>query len=121
MTAAKVTALPGVEPPTDSSERTYTAPEVVALTGISYRQLDYWVRVGFLPDSRPDRQHRSGHHRCWTLDEIEVIRLVLDLTTGVLVRLEVRSAFELARHVIEHGEYVEPLADIYRLTIEVRP
>jgi hypothetical protein len=38
-------------------ERSYSTPDVVALTGLSYRQLDHWARRGIL---RPSVNRAGG-------------------------------------------------------------
>lgn len=56
-------------------ERTYSSVEVARLTGASYRMLDHWSRQGYIPG-----QHEpvgSGHHRVWTLDQLDRVRLLM--------------------------------------------
>jgi DNA-binding transcriptional MerR regulator len=66
---------------------------VVVLARVTYRQLDFWVRRGWLePTSRPG----SGHVRTWTLDELAVA-----CRMGALV--EVGITAERAAHVAREG------------------
>jgi len=51
---------------------TLSSLEVCHLTGVTYRQLDYWVRAGLV---RPHVCARgSGTHRRWSLDDVERVR-----------------------------------------------
>lgn len=52
--------------------------------GITYRQLDWWVRLGLL---RPLHTGGSGNKREWTRAELEIARLM-----GQLVRAGMRPA-----------------------------
>jgi len=51
---------------------TFTAREVFSLAGITYRQLDYWTRAGYLGDCRTagDQCPGTGHQRAYTADEL---------------------------------------------------
>jgi DNA-binding transcriptional MerR regulator len=51
---------------------TLSSHEVCRLTGVTYRQLDYWVRTGLV---QPHEQaHGSGSRRRWTDVDIERVR-----------------------------------------------
>ena len=53
-------------------EKTFSASEVCMEVGITYRQLDYWARKGFLPGR--DRHYGHGNPRLWTRSEIDYIK-----------------------------------------------
>ena len=76
-----------------------TSHEVVARSGITYRQLDYWTRLEILrPVTKPDPG--SGSVRYYTVEEchvVGIVRLLLDAFPG----LAIRPAFDLARHMTE--------------------
>lgn len=60
--------------------RTFRGPEVCQLVGISYRQLDYWVRAGWVVPSVQGSPGR-GHHRLWSerdLVELEAMGALAD-------------------------------------------
>lgn len=60
-----------------------TTRQVQMLTGASYRQLDHWVRRGYVGD--PDAPHGSGIRRCWTPDEVRRADVLMRLSQlGVL-------------------------------------
>jgi DNA-binding transcriptional MerR regulator len=55
---------------------TYTAGDVVARTGCTYRQLDYWCRRGYVPGQ--GEAEGSGNWRRFTDAQLEhVARLVV--------------------------------------------
>jgi DNA-binding transcriptional MerR regulator len=72
-------------------EAGYPTSRVAKLAGLSFRQLDYYVRIGLLtPSARGARG--SGSYRLWTEADISRARLVgalrsLGATTDVLARV----------------------------------
>jgi DNA-binding transcriptional MerR regulator len=53
----------------------YTSAEVCAMTGASYRQVDYWARHGFIAGQATGPG--TGRQRRWTADQVETVaRLV---------------------------------------------
>ena len=62
--------------------------------GITYRQLDFWVRRGFL---RPVHDGGTGRSREWTRAELDVARLMGRLTAAGL-------PLETAHRVARSGE-----------------
>ncbi len=65
--AAHAAQLPGMsEAPHDTEG--FRGPQVSALVGITYRQLDYWARTGLLRPSIAEHRRRDGAalrvHRC---------------------------------------------------------
>lgn len=65
---------------TGTTERTYRAPEVCRRVGITYRQLDYWIRTGLIEIDNP--YPGSGDRRLYSADtvaELTLIRKLLSL------------------------------------------
>jgi len=59
----------------------FRAPQVCGIIGITYRQLDYWARIGLLRPSIRDAQG-SGTQRVYSyanLLQLQVIRRLLDV------------------------------------------
>lgn len=54
----------------------YTSLQAVAGAGITYRQLDYWVRTGL---ARPSLDDGSGHRRRWTYRDIIHLAVIAEL------------------------------------------
>lgn len=50
--------------------RRFSSPQVCELAGISYRQLDYWTRLGYL---HPDHRGGTGYDRAWS--ETETVKV----------------------------------------------
>src|SRR5208337_2861523 len=57
----------------DKMQQTFTSNEVVALTGISPRQLQWWDERGIVVPSR------DGHKRIYSLDDLAEVAVICDL------------------------------------------
>jgi len=69
-----------------ATERTYSSAEVCDLAGVTYRQLDYWTRIGLVEPSVAVA-NGSGSRRCWTADDlarVNRVRLAAELSSGSL-------------------------------------
>ena len=75
--------------------------EMVTTAGdLSYRQLDYWTRRGYLRPDVPDVG--TGYVRTWPREECDVARLMQRL---IRAGLSVSKAAKVARAVIyAHGD-----------------
>ena len=54
------------------------AVELAAHVGVTYRRVDYWIRIGYIKpigDSRPG----TGHERVFSLREVEVCAWMAEL------------------------------------------
>lgn len=60
--------------------RYFTAQEVIACTGITYRRLDYWVKLGVIRASCRAKVRR-GLPRLFTFRDIVEIRVAVELTS----------------------------------------
>lgn len=59
-----------------------TTPEVVAATGLSFRQVDYWCRVGLIsPSARPARGSGdpASRGRLWSAEDVARLCRVREL------------------------------------------
>ena len=52
--------------------------EVCARTGLTYRQLDHWVRVGVIKPSLR-RAEGSGTYRLWSDEDVRILRVLNDM------------------------------------------
>ena len=95
-------------------ERTYTASEVLAVTGVSYRMLDHYCRAGYLDHGQPG----SGIRRLFTSAEVDTVYVVAGL---IRVGFTVAAAFPIARQIVADDHYETHVCDAFRLRIEVRP
>lgn len=78
----------------------YHAPEVCDLTGVTYRQLDYWARTELVRPSVADAKG-SGTQRLYDDDDVALIRLVKRcLDAGVEAR-RIRLAMPALRDVLQ--------------------
>jgi hypothetical protein len=75
-------------------------PDLAQRAGVTYRQVDYWTRLGLLtPEDRP--AEGSGHVRTYGADQIVKARIM-----GALVKLfgmAPRAASEVAEEILAHG------------------
>lgn len=89
----------------------YSTVHVVKMTGLSYRKLDYWVRIGYVESSVRDA-HGSGSQRLYSAQDVERIQAILALTRcgfelGGAVRLvDGAIAMDEVRSVLDHVEQV---------------
>lgn len=62
--------------PTETPTRyPYSAPDVCNAAGISYRQLDYWCRVGLIHPSGGDAQG-SGSRRRFSPHDLAIVKVI---------------------------------------------
>lgn len=93
----------------------FTASQVLALTGITYRSLDYWCRAGLLSPDLTTR-HGSGRYRTFTLDDVAVIDAAASLVDAGLT---VRAAFAAAHAMhARHDLSARVRVGDYTITIE---
>ena len=84
----------------------YRGPQVCAIVGITYRQLDYWARTGLLEPSVRTAAG-SGSQRLYSFRDILVLKVIKRLLeTGVSLQ-SIRTAVE---HLRERG--VDDLAQV---------
>lgn len=86
--------------------RTFTSYEVCELAGITYRQLDYWCRIGLIgPSSR--MAHGSGSRRRYTAHDVCVVAVVGKLAPFVRpTDQEVMVRHLAERHVLDWPELI---------------
>lgn len=53
----------------------FRAPEVVALAGITYKQLDWWCRTDLIRPSIHDGRG-SGDRRCYSVTDVRIVRTI---------------------------------------------
>jgi len=101
-------------------EAFYTSAEVMLLTGITARQLQYWDERGVV---RPMRQ---GHKRLYSLDDLAEISVICDLRDRGFSLQRIRRVMRLLQRefrkrlvdtVSEHGEY-HLLTDGHRIYLQ---
>lgn len=81
------------------SDETYTTMEVVAMTGATYRQLDWWVRTGRIPGNGELVNVGSGHRRTWTGEQVARVELLL--RASLLVNATLDEAVELLESSVD--------------------
>lgn len=92
--------------------------EVIALAGAgcSYRKLDYWTRRRFVRSSQP--RESSGVPRSFTLTEARIVMLITRLSVH---GIEVETAAEAARMMIENETLEHPLGQGIILRVDALP
>ncbi len=71
----------------------FRSPQVCAVVGISYRQLDYWDRTGLLGPSMQIASG-SGTQRLYTFQDIVTLRVIKRLKDAGTSLHKIRQAFE---------------------------
>lgn len=75
--------------------------ELIAETGATYRQVDYWTRTGLLTPI--DGVHPGeGHDRRYAADQLDRCRAVVALLAAGVSLEAVRTHLD---HLIQHGGY----------------
>ncbi|MHB1711702.1 MAG: MerR family transcriptional regulator [Acidimicrobiales bacterium] len=74
----------------------YRGPQVCALVGITYRQLDYWARTGLLRPSINDA-HGSGTQRRYSYGDVIELKVIKRLLDAGLKLPQARQAVECLR------------------------
>lgn len=96
------------------SQTTFTSKQAAQLTGITYRQLDYWTRQGYItPIVEADG---PGSRRRWSLEQVERLCIVGDAVSNLDVMLSLPGGggpwvFDLLREI-----EAEPDAPCWKMT-----
>jgi DNA-binding transcriptional MerR regulator len=92
------------------SEQGFRAPEAKRISGITYRQLDYWTRTGLVTPSINDA-HGSGTQRLYSFQDLATLRVIKSLLdTGVSLQ-RVRKAVEHLRSMSRRPHGVTLMSD----------
>jgi DNA-binding transcriptional MerR regulator len=92
----------------ESEPASVPAMTVVAVCGITYRQLDHWSRMGWIradkrPPRRPDREAGSGHPRSYPQAEVRIADLIGQLSrAGIVTSVAGRLARQKDQAAIDH-------------------
>jgi DNA-binding transcriptional MerR regulator len=87
-----------LDAPTASDQGTegYRGPQVCALVGITYRQLDYWARTGLLRPSILDARG-SGTQRVYSYTDVVELKVIKQLLDAGISLQRARRAVECLR------------------------
>jgi len=87
--------LPGMSDPAPRAEG-FRGPQVCALIGITYRQLDYWARTGLLRPSIADARG-SGTQRLYAYTDVVELKVIKQLLDAGISLQRARRAVECLR------------------------
>lgn len=90
-----------------------TLPDLAEI-GVSYRQLDHWVRRGWIRAATPG----TGHRRTWTDDELAVAARMVKL---IAAGFTVAKAAEIARGRTGYDTFLALGDGIHLLIYENQP
>jgi len=90
----------------------YSSAQASRLAGVSYRQLDYWVRTGFIKPARDARG--KGSARRWGALEIVQLRVAKELRQAGVSLQKIRRATAWLRKALPRLS--APLADLALVT-----
>ncbi len=92
------------------SEQGFRAPEAVRITGVTYRQLDYWARTDLVTPSIKDA-HGSGSQRLYSFQDLATLKVIKRLLdTGVALQ-RIRKAVAHLREMDERPHGVTLMSD----------
>ena len=74
----------------------YRGPQVCAIVGITYRQLDYWARTGLLRPSLADAKG-SGSQRLYSYRDVLELKVIKQLLDSGVNLQKARKAIEYLR------------------------
>ena len=78
----------------------FSAPQVCALAGVSYRQVDYWARTGLLVPSLQVAQG-SGRHRRYSYRDVLALKVIRRLLDADVSLRRIRAAVEFLRRELD--------------------
>ncbi|HUY21001.1 MAG TPA: MerR family transcriptional regulator [Acidimicrobiales bacterium] len=93
--ASQAAQLPGMSEPMHDVDG-FRGPQVCALVGISYRQLDYWARTGLLRPSIADARG-SGTQRRYAYTDVVELKVIKQLLDAGISLQRARRAVECLR------------------------
>ena len=76
----------------NQAEKGYRAPQVCRMVGITYRQLDYWARTGFMVPSL-QQARGSGSQRLYSFADLVQLKVIKRLLDAGMDLRRIRSAF----------------------------
>lgn len=76
----------------NEKEQGYRAPQVCGIVGITYRQLDYWARTGFVVPSL-QQARGSGTQRLYSFADLVQLKVVKRLIDAGMDVKRIRQAF----------------------------
>ena len=74
------------------AEKGYRAPQVCRMVGITYRQLDYWARTGFMVPSL-QQARGSGSQRLYSFADLVQLKVIKKLLDAGMDLRRIRAAF----------------------------
>jgi DNA-binding transcriptional MerR regulator len=88
---------------------TFTSAEVCRQTGLSYRQLDSWNRMGYFAPLNDEPG--TGHNRVWPQAELDVARMMARL---VALGVTPEQAARVARDPFERDLWLDRVINATR-------
>lgn len=76
----------------NQAEKGYRAPQVCRMVGITYRQLDYWARTGFMVPSL-QQARGSGSQRLYSFADLVQLKVIKKLLDAGMDLRRIRTAF----------------------------
>lgn len=106
--------MTAVEPIVDETEpQTFTSRQVTRMTGATYRQLDYWVRCGLIPN---DTAQGSGSQRTFTVDELETVYFAVGLRRAGFT---MRASLLIAGDLVDGSAYDVTVSTVVRVHVDI--
>ena len=97
-------------------ERLFSSTEVVAMTGITYRQLQFWDERGHVKPKNHTHRERfmfGGYRRLYTREQIDLIGYIAVVTRHG--HLQVGAAIEKAKELKRRGLDRRMVEQVFRV------
>lgn len=99
--------------------RGFRGPQACKLTGITYRQLDYWARTAVLTPSIADA-NGSGSQRLYSYADLLLLKLIKSLLDNGVSMSLVRRALDTARDLIKREPHTLEYLVVNKTSVLVR-
>lgn len=105
------TTIDRLTEPVSAEEAGYRGPTACAAAGITYRELDYWARIGLVEPSVSGGRD-SGSRRLYSFRDVLVLKVIKRLLDSGISLEQIRAAVHhLREHVLEDLAQVTLMSD----------
>ncbi len=78
-----------------------TTKDVQAISGATFKQLDYWCRRGWIPDM--PTEIGTGNRRVWTQEAVDVAKFLVSASSLCTAERDLPAIADFVRRAAEAG------------------